>query len=251
MRQFILREFPELHSSCYLVPPAQFNKVTSLRVTERSSPGHDVLEQILTPDSDLRSNRTTLSVRRCLDHIIRHSDSAPMMVLFDYSFENYLCKLHAKGSKSLQEGHHQAPHRSIPLQQKCSSTVVPAPSNFKSHPRKGDFDVLIISRRFGFVVMEIKSLGDKMEASGAPIFGQDIDSLRKAIVNKALPQLVKAKSVLQEKFEDLRKTIAVTQCFVFPNTPRRLLKCLLVKDPGLKEVRVHFHAKRLVIHVCS
>lgn len=119
--------------------------------------------------------------------------------------------------------------------------VFPSPQNLHEDKR-GDFDVLIISRKYGFIVMEAKSLADKMKA-GEDFTAEEQEiqrnkdqSLRVTIVEKALRQLSKAEKALEYMFTDLPETVPVTKCLALPNAPRSLLQQMIEEYPELMQV---------------
>ncbi|KAL8587201.1 hypothetical protein ACOMHN_013287 [Nucella lapillus] len=104
------------------------------------------------------------------------------------------------------------------------------PRDLPPHLQRGEVDVLIIHRDHGFVVMEIKALGDMLYHS------KDESSVQQSIcdkVRKSLKQLDKDVEVLKYLLEDA--AVTVTRVLVMPNLDRHTVREALSRHPTLSQ----------------
>ena len=133
-----------------------------------------------------------------------------MMVMLELQFQKYL----GGATGAIQRVCNQLP-RAIDLKRKGD--------------HKGDFDVLMISRRYGFITAEVKSVGP---------FPDDSEEMTIPVVKKvmeAVDQLDKSQRVLNHLLSDLAP-VRVTKTLMLPNITSHQLHLALSSDTKAAEV---------------
>ncbi|XP_025083117.1 uncharacterized protein LOC112557460 isoform X2 [Pomacea canaliculata] len=111
-----------------------------------------------------------------------------------------------------------------------SHSVPPAPLR---NWEEGDFDLLIIHRRYGLVVCEVKAFGDNSSKSG--MSQQDVDSKIRSKLKEAILQVDRAEAVLSHLVSDIVPGLRITKTIAFPNLTARQIQQALAEDPILTE----------------
>lgn len=110
----------------------------------------------------------------------------------------------------------------------AAAANLPRPINLRSkNIDRGDFDVLIIHRRHGILVGEIKAIGDRISPSDRDV---------KKRVERAINQLQKADEVLRHLVSDLQTAPRVQTTLMLPNISRAQLQRVLAGNPQLSQV---------------
>ncbi|XP_025083114.1 uncharacterized protein LOC112557458 isoform X2 [Pomacea canaliculata] len=111
-----------------------------------------------------------------------------------------------------------------------SHSVPPAPPR---NWEEGDFDLLIIHRRYGLVVCEVKAFGDNSSKSG--MSQQDVDSKIRSKLKEAILQVDRAEAVLSHLVSDIVPGLRITKTIAFPNLTGHQIQQALAEDPILTE----------------
>nr|KAG5694440.1 hypothetical protein BaRGS_017473 [Batillaria attramentaria] len=94
--------------------------------------------------------------------------------------------------------------------------------------RDGDLDILMVSRQYGLIVGEVKSVGHK------PKYTTDQAIVK--TIQKAVKQLKKADVTLRQLVSDLAP-VNVTRILMLPNITSQQLMTALSTDPQAEQVR--------------
>ena len=162
-------------------------------------------------DSDVRNDACLELLRHCLQ-VLAVSQKEVMMVVCELDFRKYL------------DGETDPIHRA-----QCA--LFPRPADLRAEGKdKGDFDILILHRTHGLVIMEAKSVGAK----------HNIDLTDEVVVRKvrqAVGQLEKAEDVLRHLVKDLKPTPKrVIKRLMMPYLTSRQLSQALTTAPGVAKV---------------
>ena len=142
----------------------------------------------------------------------RKTNKEIMFVISGLRFENYLNKHCFTGDRKL-----------------------PKPSDLKEEKRdRGDFDILVIHRSHGFLVGEIKSVGDKLADKPE----QQRHRIIADKIRLAMKQLDKAESVLVHLLSDKDRRPRITKSVFLPNVTAACLRRVFFSFPQLEEVRI-------------
>ena len=117
----------------------------------------------------------------------------------------------------------------------------PRPRDLEPSAQRGTFDILIIHRRHGIVIFEVKAMGDAFTLS--PDLHQSISAQHEVIrkkIGRSLQQLDKEERVLRYLLKDLSQEspLRVTKGLILPNLERRTVQAAVRQDPKLVEVNV-------------
>lgn len=117
----------------------------------------------------------------------------------------------------------------------------PRPRDLEPSAQRGTFDILIIHRRHGIVIFEVKAMGDAFTLS--PDLHQSISAQHEVIrkkIGRSLQQLDKEERVLRHLLKDLSQEspLRVTKGLILPNLERRTVQAAVRQDPKLVEVNV-------------
>ena len=161
--------------------------------------------------SDVRDDDTTQLVWNVMKELAKERSQEAMVVLTQLTFDKYL---------AVTDPPINAP----------AGAMLPRPSTHVDPDlRRGDFDLLIIHRQYGFIVGEVKSVG-----------AVHTENLTKAIlsrVKKALRQLIKAEEVLKHVVSDLKVPLQVIKTLIFPYvTSQQLTLAMGNADPEVQQV---------------
>ena len=125
----------------------------------------------------------------------------------------------------------------------AAASMLPTPRDLKLvNKDRGDFDVLVIHRKYGILVGEIKAIGDKL--SGLSQTQQDQQLKKK--VEQSITQLQKADDVLKHLVSDLQTAPRIQKTLMLPNITKAQLQRVLADNPQLRQVRNSWTANALV-----
>nr|KAG5692431.1 hypothetical protein BaRGS_013020 [Batillaria attramentaria] len=106
----------------------------------------------------------------------------------------------------------------------------------KENKHRGDFDMIIIHRKYGLIISEIKAIGDSL----GKLDEQEKNDKILEKVQKALSQLDKAEQVLQHLVSDLRSPKPkISKVLMLPNISRQDLKQAISCSPRINELQEH------------
>ncbi|XP_076466984.1 uncharacterized protein LOC143298141 isoform X2 [Babylonia areolata] len=214
--------FPDLLKKTYFVPPVHVNKTDLTDEQQQMLPSSSLLHQAQGPtkESDFRGDAAQLTVERALWRLARkEGDKVVMVVLSNFNLDNYL-------NKTLSG----APVRKKRRRRKDRKTEDPqARESFPFPPAseaRGEFDLLLVLKDYGFLIIEIKAVGDIQQGSLE-------DALQKEL-SQALRQLNKRQGQLDTIASDLGgqgARIPVTKIGAFPHVTREKLTEVMT-SPG-------------------
>lgn len=119
------------------------------------------------------------------------------------------------------------------------TTQLPVPANLPpplpKRWRRGDFDVLLIHRHYGFFVCEVKAFGANAEELN---MSDDVkhENIRKKL-KQAVEQLDKAEAMLSHLVSDITSGVLVSKTIAFPNVTALQLQQAVDGDLQLTEVK--------------
>ncbi|XP_025114059.1 uncharacterized protein LOC112576051 [Pomacea canaliculata] len=229
--QWVEAAYPELHSGAYFLPPVDFNRVpmtteiidplnirflvlqlapTSTGPPIAGLPG--VPQPPLVQDSDIRDDAAMQRVFVCLQKMSEEQREI-MFGLSQLLFGQYL-----------GEPCYAAAAAQLPI----PASLPPAlPRNWKH----GDFDVLLIHRRYGLVVCEVKSVDDIL--TKVNISQHKIDDTIRKKLTQAVSQLDKAEAMLSHLVSDIAPGLRITKTIAFPNLTTDQVQQAISGDPHL------------------
>lgn len=270
MKQDVTRRFPNLLSGTYFIPNDHFYRLKYRKTDENENLPSDVhvLDKSLT--SDLSCSRAELLVRLCMMHI-GECVQDPMVVLFNYSYDNYLNKvsgIHQDSNENVSDEQSPACPLEGPDKTQCPFTLrqlFPSPNDNDGAPSKGnlseetkqgkrrtqgDFDVLVVSRRHGFVVMEIKSIGDQgvIPEKAAQVTDVPDSKIKERIEKAVQEQLPKSENLLHHLFSDLPEKVRVIKVLAVPCLKRSRLRSVAEDNPDLLKVRPLFRVTKTSVY---
>ena len=100
--------------------------------------------------------------------------------------------------------------------------------------RRGDFDILLIHRRYGVLIGEIKSVGRSQPKLGKTPAEDDADVAKR--VGRAIKQLDKSEIVVKHVLDDIARGLTVRKTLFLPNVGNAQLRRVLGADPLLEQV---------------
>ena len=147
--------FPDLCTKTHFVPPIHVNKTKEKNLAlSNTDPGSrhsgDLTHVTETKQSDFRDDRAQLSVERVFWNLSGQRPEDVMVVLSKFSLDNYMNKtlLGACGEKRKGKKSKKA---------KVSNPKVkdffPTPTDARL--QRGDFDILIVHKEYGFIIIEV------------------------------------------------------------------------------------------------
>ncbi|XP_076438252.1 uncharacterized protein LOC143277353 [Babylonia areolata] len=145
-------------------------------------------------DSDVRDDEAMTRVLHCLDVVTKEQNDV-FMVLSELGFRRYLDK-------------------QVDPVSAAACALLPNVYGMGRRVPDGDFDVLIISKEYGLICGEVKSVGATGNAC-------DSDIVKK--VRRALSQLEKGERVLKHLVSDL-PPVTVTKVLMLPNVSIQQLR---------------------------
>ena len=144
----------------------------------------------------------------------------PMFILSQLSFGNYL-----------NEPSYAAAVKASQLPK------LPRPSDLGPKYKAGDFDILLIHRRHGILVGELKSVGVNQPGPGVSCReGQASDGDIAKRVGKAVKQLDKSETVVRHLVSDIAPGLLIRKTVFLPFVSSTQLLRVLAANPQLEEV---------------
>ncbi|XP_070191790.1 uncharacterized protein [Littorina saxatilis] len=217
-KQRVEEWYPDLYHQPYFIPPVYMYRTQhqaiqlSGRTVFMTQPSVTDLPRGAPPalqESDVRDDVCQQKVLECL-HRLSQTQTEGMFVLSQLNFGHYL---------------------NDPSFAAAASTLA-RPEDLKAENKhRGDFDVLIIHRRHGILVGEIKAIGDTI--SSLPQQQQDQQVTKK--VEQAIKQLHKAEDVLKHLTDYLQPPPRVQKTLMLPNITRAQLQRVLGDNPQLTQ----------------
>ena len=231
-RKIIESFYPDILSHTYCVPPIHFNRVNdettdvggwpvSIRKPPNSAsscPNTSRTSQLPSTEPRSQSSNALGNIQAdfAQQHVLTNltqlgrENGETMFILSELNFKDYLNKpFYAKATAKL-----------------------PKPANLPKQDRhlgkQGDFDVLLIHRKHGILVGEVKSVG-RSEAGRA-----DGDVAR--VLDKAVKQLDKCEAVVRHLLSDIAPRVSVRKTLFLPYVSSGQLRRLLSATPKLKKV---------------
>lgn len=244
MLEYTKSKFPRLQTNIYFVPDQFFHKAKYTRMEERSVASHQVVLQDETQHGDFSSDRAEYNVMLCLRHITSRLQPQPMVVLSDYYMGDFLYEAVKITNESTG---------SVPLQEKKVKTIdilFPNLGCLVQGLKDAEIDILVLSQKFGVVVIEIKAFGfsdragkdDHGEGNSQPSDGSD--RKLKDTVQKAVEQLSKCEKVLRVVLAKFPGTVPIRKCVALPFIRRSKVQALIEGDPGVTNVSHEFSHKQ-------
>ena len=130
------------------------------------------------------------------------------------------------------------------------------PSDLGTKYKAGDFDILLIHRRHGVLVGELKSVGKDPPGEDQPGVDQpgvdrtpaqaDDDVAKR--VGEAVKQLDKSKTVVSHLVSDIAPGLTVRKTLFLPYVSSSQLQRVLSADRQLEQVHTHTHTHALPAH---
>ncbi|KAK7096075.1 uncharacterized protein [Littorina saxatilis] len=192
-KQRVPEWYPNLYGQAYFVPPVYMNKTQHDKVMMAR---HEVYVQVpQSQESDIRDDTANNTVLKCIQQL---SQNQVMVVVSQLEFRNIL--------KSLTK---------------------------KAKNKDGDFDTLIIHRRYGVLACEIKSVGinfDTIQKSE-----KDKKTIIEQKVNQAVTQLEKSRGELQRKVSHHPNPPKIRTTLMVPHIPRDQLRQVLLLNLNLQK----------------
>ena len=249
--------FPDLHHRTYFIPPIHFNRVTYGE--------HDVAQAVrvrvqepMRQLSDVRENEAEQRVQHTLFRLLRDSQQ-PMVLISNLDFDNYLnfpraaapgkrsarlpetAQLSATGRQGWRGESAATGRQGWRIQSAAHSAVHGMDNSMFARPRdmerelqRGRFDILVINKNFGFVICEIKTVGDLLSSSF--VSRADEQNVIRKKMRRALVQLDKEEAVLRHLVSDLGVTQPIRKVLILPNLKRAALREVLKQDVELQRV---------------
>ncbi|XP_070209288.1 uncharacterized protein [Littorina saxatilis] len=232
--------YPERHSKAYFLSPLHFNRVpyekavvAGLTTLVKHPPNKSDIKSEVHSDtpvvgslfvpvkatvekkkkiqgSDVNDDAAIECIRTCFQALWEDRNEA-VMVICGLEFGQYLTQ-----------------EKEITGVSACDKFPRPKTMDEKSCQR-GNFDVLILSRRYGIIVGEVKSVG---------FDAQKTANISQAIVKraqKALDQLNKAGKVLQHMLSDIKPAIRVAKTLILPFVTSTQLRDAVHTEPQLEQ----------------
>ncbi|XP_025111907.1 uncharacterized protein LOC112574809 [Pomacea canaliculata] len=231
--------FPDFASRAYFLPPVYFNRVPMYRQTIAAqdilvlqkpsgqagqsyqvavNPPPAVQGSIAQPtsvqDSDVRDDAAMQRIFLCLQEMSQQNREV-FVAMSQLQFGEYL-----------GEPCYSAAAAQVPL---ATSPPPSLPKNWD----KGDFDVLLIHRKYGFVVCEVKAVGDNVGELG--LSQQDMENNIRKKLKQAIVQLDKAEAMLSHLVSDIASGLRITKTIAVPNLTTRQVEQAIAGDKQLTQ----------------
>ena len=174
-------------------------------------------------ESDLRDDTAQRHVLANL-RALGDAGQEPMFILSQLNFGDYL-----------NEPSYTAAVKSSQLPN------LPRPEDLGQKYAAGDFDILLIHRRHGILVGELKSVGSNLPSVSRTPAQADDDVAKR--VGKAVKQLDKSKRVIAHLVSDNAPGLTITKTIFLPNVRRADLQRVLTANPQLEQVITHVHER--------
>ena len=248
-RQCVLDWYPHLHTCTYFLPPIKFNRVPydvatvagqSVLVPQvpssqpsqgpavyypaqpsQAQPAQPVAGRAWCPqpatpaplpevqESDVRDDSAVERVVQCL-RVLAEKQQEVMMVVSELNFRRYL------------------DNQTDPIHA-AACALLPRPATMAPKYQKGDFDVLIVHRKYGLIAGEVKSVGADPQKIA------DLDKAVASKVGKAVKQLNKSADVLRHLVSDM-DPVNVTKTLILPNVTSGQLRQALSTNAAVEQV---------------
>ena len=117
------------------------------------------------------------------------------------------------------------------------ASQLPRPSDLGEKYAAGDFDILLIHRRHGLLLGELKSVGINHAALNLSPAQADADVAKK--VKQAVKQLDKSETVVSHLLSDLAPRLTVNKTLFLPYVSKAHLHRVLTANPPLEQVHTH------------
>ena len=125
----------------------------------------------------------------------------------------------------------------------AAAAQLPRPIIMAPAYREGDFDVLVIHRRYGILIGEVKTVG--MNQANLNWSAAQADSVLANRVRQAVKQLDKSEAVLRHLVSDIAPDLVMKKTLFLPYVSKAQLQRVLTADPLLGQVnaraRTHTH----------
>ena len=263
--------YPDALHRTYRVPPEHFNKVSYVRVPvpgaglsalllsdPTAPPGHNVLPPsqpscsatpghnappasqqsnppsvLWTPEpqpsatpvnvqeSDIRDDTGQRYLLENLQELGK-TRQEPMFILSQVNFGDYL-----------NEPSYAAAVKASQLPK------LPQPSDLGKKYEAGDFDILLIHRRHGILVGELKSVGSNQPGVSKTPAQADDDVAKR--VGKAVKQLVRSETVVKHLVSDTASGLTVRKTLFLPYVSSTQLQRVLTARPQLEKAVSYTH----------
>nr|KAG5694433.1 hypothetical protein BaRGS_017466 [Batillaria attramentaria] len=183
-------------------PPPLASQVWPDKPVPPSDPPGDPMPRV--QETDVRDDRAMQQVLQSIRQVAERRQEV-MMVLSQLQFREYL-------------------DNQVDPITAAASRLLPRPATLGI--RDGDLDILLVSRQYGLVVGEVKSVGHK------PKYTTDQAIVK--TVQKAVKQLKKADVTLRQLVSDLAP-VNVTRILMLPNITSQRLMTALSTDPQTEQ----------------
>lgn len=189
--------------------------------------------------SDTRNDSALQRIRHCLQKLaIKQRETMFVMSQLDYG--DYLrqpCYAAAADSASASASATDAAVR------------LPRAADLKTRDSRGDFDFLILHRKYGIVVAEVKAVGDNWGDLQLSEEQQTAVVLKR--VKDAIKQLDKAERVLAHLVSDQNLAPRILKALFLPGVQASIVRKSLGRDP--KELRVSrcVRVRVSVVYMCA
>ncbi|XP_025111158.1 uncharacterized protein LOC112574356 [Pomacea canaliculata] len=235
--EWVLEAFPDLDSSAYFLPPVYVNRVpmtreivasmdvlvlqeapTNATQDTRSSKRSPTSDQVPTPrpspvqQSDVRDDGAMQRVFLCLREMANKNNET-LVALTQLQFGDYL-----------GEPCYSAAAAQMPLPKTL-------PADKPRQWKYGDFDIILIHREYGFVVCEVKAIGEKVSHMTEQELHESIGNKLK----QAVSQLDKAETMLSHLVSDIDPHLRITKTMAFPNLTATQVQQAIASDPQLTQ----------------
>jgi len=223
----IRRSYPAIHTTPYFIPSVYQNRTS---YTEEVRAG----QTILIPQQPVKDNQA--GAKGVLQEKDTRDDSAQRRIL---NCLKAMAMRHPQGMFILSQLQFGA-YLNEPSYA-AAANHLPRPRDLKkTNMDRGDFDILGIVRDYGFLVAEIKSIGDRFDK---PLHGQNqppTEAQQDAIVTKklqlAIRQVDKSEAVVVHLVSDLSARPRVTKVIMLPNISRAQLQRIISGNSSLEQV---------------
>lgn len=179
--------YPDILSSCYFVPPIYFNKCRYKYGDVRFNP---ILVYESCNQSEVQYDRAMQHVMHCLRHV-GEQRKAQMFVLTQFRYEDYL--------NTVTKNHEAHILRRVSKEEKSLKC----------------FDLLIIYRKLGFIVVVVKTVSDSPVKKQRR--KQTTDKMLMPQFKEAILQLKNAENMIKNLMSDQTKCPEVRLVLILPN----------------------------------
>ncbi|KAK7476562.1 hypothetical protein BaRGS_00032180, partial [Batillaria attramentaria] len=188
---------------------------------QKTQDAKDIKEPTTVTHSELSDDFAQQHVLQCLQQLGDEQNQG-MFILSELGFGNYLRK----------------------PAYAAAAAAFPKPSGLPPDHRQGDFDILLIHRKYGILIGEIKAIGLAVGSQDAnsdfPYSSLGVaqpvrDPNLAKRVKQAVKQLDKSEKVIRHLTSDIHTDLAVRKTLILPYVASQQLKRVLDADPQLSE----------------